>query len=372
MIFYTSDIHFSDEKIRVVCGRPFDSVEIMNQTIIRNWNTKVGKTDTVYILGDIFPCAGGDPETVIVLTEKLNGHKILIAGNHDEEFLPIIERKEVFERINHIAVIQDSGREIVLCHYPLMSWKNDDNGSIHLYGHIHNKDLSEILNYYIDKKAFNVGLDVRNFIPVTLTELLGRNVMHISIEGFDGVGKTTAARSLARQLGFTLVEKPLKYLFDPDGGDENYLRIRDYVNSVSPHNRPFSACFYGLGNIFIYEKFKGQNIITDRHLLSNYAWSGSHESKPIFEALYKVIGAPDFTFIIYGDSGTIHERLVNRDRQDSDLKKLSQTEEVYSKMVDFADEYQMPYYLIDTKDKTPEMIVKIMTEELTRRGLING
>jgi thymidylate kinase len=196
--------------------------------------------------------------------------------------------------------------------------------------------------------------------------------MHISIEGFDGVGKTTAARLLVERLGFSLVEKPLKYLFDQQGGDENYLRIRDYVNAKSAGNRPFSACFYALGNIFLYEQFKGQNIITDRHILSNYAWSGAPESEPIFDALYKTIGVPDFTFIIYGDAKTIEARLISRDTQDSDLKKISKSEIIYKKMTAFADAHKMPYLLIDTRDRVPEQVVDLMFETLIERSVING
>ena len=196
--------------------------------------------------------------------------------------------------------------------------------------------------------------------------------MHISIEGFDGVGKTTASELLAKALGFTLVEKPLKYLLDPNGGDENYLRIRDYFNCVSPGNRPLSACFYGLGNLYLYERFKGENIITDRHILSNYAWSGSPESEPFFDAVYGAIGAPDFTFIVYGDAETIRRRLTSRDKKDSDLKKIGKVEEVYRKMCLFAEKHNMPYLLIDTRDKDPESIVRLMIKELSKRGIIHG
>jgi thymidylate kinase len=196
--------------------------------------------------------------------------------------------------------------------------------------------------------------------------------MHISIEGFDGVGKTTASRLLAEKLGFELVEKPLKYLCDTDGTDTNYIRIRDYINEVSPHNRPFSACFYGLGNLFLYEKYKGKNIITDRHLLSNYAWSGSVESEPIFDAVYGAIGAPEFTFIIYGNAETIKKRLLTRNMQDSDLKKIARTEEIYNKMKAFAEKHKMPHLVIDTASLTPEGVVEVMLAELRKRGLIHG
>ena len=52
--------------------------------------------------------------------------------------------------------------------------------------------------------------------------------MHIAVEGFDGVGKSTAAKKLADKLGFLLVEKPLHFLFDEEG-DKEYIRIRDAV-----------------------------------------------------------------------------------------------------------------------------------------------
>lgn len=41
--------------------------------------------------------------------------------------------------------------------------------------------------------------------------------MHIAIDGLDGAGKTTAAREVARRLGFSYVEKPLSAVSDPEG-----------------------------------------------------------------------------------------------------------------------------------------------------------
>jgi thymidylate kinase len=111
--------------------------------------------------------------------------------------------------------------------------------------------------------------------------------MHIAIEGIDGVGKSTAAHKLAQRLGFLLVEKPLHYLFDEKGNDDNYIRIRDIVNKS--RNKKYTGWFYGLGNIFLYEHFKNQNIITDRHILSNYCWSGDESTDYIFDAIFKSI-----------------------------------------------------------------------------------
>lgn len=52
-IYLTSDCHFNHLNI-IKLGRPFSSIEEMNETIVSNWNDTVGEEDTVYVLGDFF------------------------------------------------------------------------------------------------------------------------------------------------------------------------------------------------------------------------------------------------------------------------------------------------------------------------------
>lgn len=193
--------------------------------------------------------------------------------------------------------------------------------------------------------------------------------MHIAVEGFDGVGKSTAAKKLADKLGFLLVEKPLHFLFDEEG-DKEYIRIRDAVNKST--NKQFTGWFYGLGNIYLYEKFKGQNIITDRHILSNYCWSGAPETDYIFDAIYKTIGAPDFTFLISAVPEVIEKRMKKRNPNDSDLRKVQYIKTAYEKMQSVLFRYQMPGLVIDTTELNEEAVVELMISELQKRGMING
>lgn len=193
--------------------------------------------------------------------------------------------------------------------------------------------------------------------------------MHIAIEGIDGVGKSTAAKKLAEYLGFKLVEKPLHYLFDEDGED-NYIRIRNAVNKSK--NKKYTGWFYGLGNIFLYEEFKNQNIVTDRHILSNYCWSGAEETDYIFDAIYKTIGAPTFTFLIYADPEAVRKRLVSRDKEDPDLKKVKFIPEAYEKMKKVLNNYEMPSLVIDTTNMNADEVLNTMIDELKKRGIING
>lgn len=54
MIYYISDLHFGHSNIIKLCGRPFQSLEEMNNVLINNWNSKVTNGDKVYIIGDLF------------------------------------------------------------------------------------------------------------------------------------------------------------------------------------------------------------------------------------------------------------------------------------------------------------------------------
>lgn len=180
---------------------------------------------------------------------------------------------------------------------------------------------------------------------------------HISIEGMDGVGKSTTCQLLAEKLNYKFVEKPLHYLFDEEEGKlDNYIRIRDEVNKNPDRN--FTSMFYGLGSLFMYQKFSNENIISDRHLCSNYAWSGTEDNLDVYELLLKKMGKPELTVILYSPSEKILERLKRRDSKDSDIPKARKSEEIYKKMIWFCEYFDLPYMIIDSTDSSPEEVVE--------------
>ena len=134
---------------------------------------------------------------------------------------------------------------------------------------------------------------------------------HISIEGMDGVGKSTICKLLAEKLGYMFVEKPLHYLLDDNNEIFQYQKVAKKVNE-NP-NRNFTAWYYGLNNIYLYEKFKNQNIVTDRHIVSNYCWSGTDYNKDIYNLILKKIGRPKLTVVLYATPETILNRLKKLD-----------------------------------------------------------
>jgi len=188
---------------------------------------------------------------------------------------------------------------------------------------------------------------------------------HISIEGMDGVGKTTTCRLLAEKLGYEFVDKNLRFLFDENGDYRNYLLIRDKVNANS--DRLFTSWFYGLGNIYLHTQYENKNIITDRYFLSNYAWSWTKENTEVYDLLVKKLGFPTLTVILYADEEAIFSRLKHRDELDSDIDKVKKAKEKYEKMIYFCEKYKMPYMVIDTSNLSPEQTVEIILKRIEGR-----
>lgn len=80
-IFLIGDTHFMHRNIIKYCNRPFKDVEEMTETLIKNWNSVVGKNDIVYVVGDFALCGKAK---IIEIGNQLNGRKRLILGNHDQ------------------------------------------------------------------------------------------------------------------------------------------------------------------------------------------------------------------------------------------------------------------------------------------------
>lgn len=175
MIYFISDTHFNHSNIINLNNRPFTSLNHMHQTLITNWNAYITDYDEVYILGD-FSYKGTVEETTKVL-KQLKGQKYLIIGNHDTYLADDNFDKSLFKWIKDYYILDYKGQKFVLFHYPILEWQGFFTGAIHLYGHVHNctkhpeqQARLEILG----PRAFNVGVDVNNFFPVSINDILNK------------------------------------------------------------------------------------------------------------------------------------------------------------------------------------------------------
>ena len=143
MNFYISDLHFGHTNILSFDNRPFDTVEENDNAIINNWNNVVDFNDDVYILGDI--SWYNSTETIKIL-QQLNGNKHRIIGNHDKKLLKNPKlRNEFVEICDYKEITFDDGTGLILCHYPIIAFKNHYYGWWHFYGHVHNNTWEDML-----------------------------------------------------------------------------------------------------------------------------------------------------------------------------------------------------------------------------------
>lgn len=171
MIYFTSDLHFGHYNIIAHCNRPFQSIDHMNSVLIQNWNQKVTDRDDVYILGDF---TMEDAATAHRFFSVLNGKKYLIRGNHDKFTEKFEQYAEDIVWIKDYHVLKYEKKKFILFHYPILEWESYGKGSIHLYGHIHNNIQSLERVKVLDKNAYNVGVDVNGYAPISIDEVIKR------------------------------------------------------------------------------------------------------------------------------------------------------------------------------------------------------
>jgi calcineurin-like phosphoesterase family protein len=157
--FYISDTHFDHINIIRLCNRPFQSVDEMNAEMVRRWNEVVSDNDTVYHLGDF---AWRD-KTADYWQQQLRGQIIFLRGNHAAG--P--------EKTSQLYYLErtDGPYNLVLCHYPIVSWNGMYRGSFHFYGHVHGSPHAYMpLDWRA--RAFDVGVECLNYTPRTADDII--------------------------------------------------------------------------------------------------------------------------------------------------------------------------------------------------------
>ena len=184
MNYYISDLHLGHVNAIGFDNRPFADVTEMNETLIHRWNSVVSRADTVYVLGDFI----WEKESLWpAWLGRLTGNKVLIRGNHDpRQFSQATKR--FFQDIADYKEITDTGRHVILCHYPMPFHRAGyDEKCFMLYGHVHNtreyafleklrKELRESHTEHSHARAqfINVGcmMPWMDYTPRTLDEIL--------------------------------------------------------------------------------------------------------------------------------------------------------------------------------------------------------
>lgn len=157
-VFFTSDLHLGHEAIIKFQPRPFNSVEEMDEILIQNWNSRISKSDRVYMLGDF---SWISPRHYL---HRMNGNIHWINGNHDKASRNWLLDYKNIKSVQDIKTITVHGVSICLCHYAMRVWNKSCHNQWHLYGHSHGGVAGA-------GKSFDVGVDCHDYMPIEFAEV---------------------------------------------------------------------------------------------------------------------------------------------------------------------------------------------------------
>lgn len=177
-VFLIGDPHFWHRNIIRYCDRPFSNVEEMNECLIKNWNSVVGKDDIVYVLGDFALCGKA---RIIEVGRALNGRKRLILGNHDGASFETY-REAGFEYIYNHSIILDEF--YILSHHP-KTYIQKDGVYANIFAHVHNDPA------YADVSAetFCVSAERIGYTPILFEEVKRKMLEEVKDDFFAIVKK---------------------------------------------------------------------------------------------------------------------------------------------------------------------------------------
>ena len=158
--WFIADTHFMHKGILEMCNRPFRTLAQHDRYLVDAWNNTVRKHDIVWFLGDF---AFGTVEDCGKLLAQLHGRKRLVRGNHDKASFC---QDPGWEQVHDLVEEVIDGQRVVMCHYPMASWRGSHRGTVHLYGHVHGR--LEVPG------AADVGVDTWGYRPIGLREIVQR------------------------------------------------------------------------------------------------------------------------------------------------------------------------------------------------------
>ena len=151
MNFIGSDFHLNHNRILELCKRPFSTIQEMNDDCIKNINSQVKSTDSLYFLGDFYMGKTVDYQaTIASWWNKINCQNVYwLLGNHDH-ISPNDKHKlneltcGKFSFIGYYLEFKHERQFVTMMHYPIATWNKCHHGSYMIHGHCHTKSDTPI------------------------------------------------------------------------------------------------------------------------------------------------------------------------------------------------------------------------------------
>lgn len=179
--WFSSDWHLQHRNILEYDKRDFESIDKHDEYIINNYNSTVRPEDSFYYLGDF--CLGNMIKADHYLS-RMNGNKFFIKGNHDKRDMVKLYKK-YGEYLGQMSDIHIDDKQIILCHYAMRIWERSHHGSLHLYGHSHDKLEREQWGRSMDVGIMTAKRILGDYVPFSY-EWIEKTLFNRPIKLVDG------------------------------------------------------------------------------------------------------------------------------------------------------------------------------------------
>lgn len=163
-LFLTSNQQFGRAGAIKAYSRSFDDVDDMNEYMIDQWNSVVGESDSVFVLGNF----AWQPEIAEEISNRLNGTIYVMEGEWDRASHEIIKIQST-QKIHHLTegIRNLPTSNMVLSYWPLLDWLKKKDGAISFVGH-----PGKAYKTDHKKRIVNVTCDRWDFKPVGAIEMM--------------------------------------------------------------------------------------------------------------------------------------------------------------------------------------------------------
>lgn len=224
--------------------------------------------------------------------------------------------------------------------------------------------------------------------------------MIITVDGYDGTGKTTLAKNIAKGYGFLYVDKPIirmyQYLYKCDydtaaallkSNEKKLYSIEDKVERARACVKFYTEPMLWLRDIVennpnallkimdepLIPEGQTLNVVMDRGILTTYAVVGDENTKDLFDYYIAKGAAMDGSIYLTADDYERVRRIYERDPSDPDLKR----DPVWRKndLLEYAEEKGISPAIIPTDGKTTEQVfddAKQILDPIVSDGSVSG
>ena len=197
--------------------------------------------------------------------------------------------------------------------------------------------------------------------------------MVISIDGADGVGKTTLAKQLSKHINFDYIKDPLDEIVRILGNKEKNIEATKKAKTHVFHTGKTDAQianFLCRSLLSLKKKTTDRNLVIDRDMMSAAVYNLNDETEPLFDYFLKENIAGDICIFLYATQTCRIQRLIERAKRIGDEHNDLNNDRVLSldstRTIEYIKSRNINSIIVDTTNKNAQQVFEEVVDLLLK------